>query len=137
VGKNRSLSTAVHILAALGVNDPTLVSSDDLAVGIKTNPGLIRRVLVKLSAHGLVESVKGKGGGNRLAKSPDKISMKDIYLAVIEGPLFGSFDKDPFKACFVSCNIGRVLTDVYDGLEDDLVKSMGKVKLSKIIRDLT
>jgi Rrf2 family protein len=137
VGKNRSLSTAVHILAALGVNDPNLVNSDDLAVGIKTNPGLIRRVLVKLSEHGLVESVKGKGGGNRLAKSPDKINMKDIYLAVMEGPLFGSFDKDPFKACFVSCNIGRVLTDVYDGLEDDLIKSMGKVRLSRIMSDLT
>ena len=62
MGKDRSLTTAIHILAALAHQYPNLMSSEDLAVGIKTNPGLIRRVILKLSEQGLVESVKGKGG---------------------------------------------------------------------------
>ena len=137
MSKDRSLTTAIHILAALGYRYPELVSSDDLAVGIKTNPGLIRRVILKLSEHGLVESVKGKGGGNRLAKTPDKIDLDDVYLAVKDNPLFGSFDKEPFKACPISCNIGGLLTDIYGGFENELLKNMKKVKLSEIINRLT
>ena len=137
MGKDRSLTTAIHILAALAHQYPKLMSSEDLAVGIKTNPGLIRRVILKLSEQGLVESVKGKGGGNRLAKTADKIELDEVYLAMKDTPLFGSFDKEPFKACPVSCNIGGVLTDVYEGLENDLIKNMKKIKLSEIMQNLT
>ncbi len=35
---------------------------------------------------GVVESVRGKGGGYRLARSPDTITLLDIVLA-IEGPM--------------------------------------------------
>lgn len=133
MGKDRSYSTAIHILTVLGFHYPELVSSEALAKGLKTNPGLIRRVLLKLSDQGLVISIKGKGGGNRLAKSADKISLEEVYLAMKEGPLFGSFDKEPFKACKVSCNMGQVLREVYGGLEEDLKKSMRKIKLSKIM----
>jgi len=136
MSKDRSYSTAIHILTVLGFNGPELVSSEALAKGIKTNPGLIRRVLLKLSEHGLVVSSKGKGGGNRLAKSAESINLEDVYLAIKDRPLFGSFDKQPFKACPVSCNIGKVLTDIYGRLEGDLRKNMKKVKLAKIMKEL-
>ena len=135
MSKDRSYSTAIHILAVLGIRNPDLVSSEELAMGIRTNPGLIRRVLLKLSKHGLIVSTKGKGGGNRLAKSPDKITMEDIYVAVNVSPLFGSFDKEPLKVCKVSCNMGKVLTDIYGELEGGLKKNMKKVKLAKIIKE--
>ena len=136
MSKDRSLSTAIHILTVLAYRSPELVSSEFLATGIKTNAGLIRRVLLKLSEHGLVVSTKGKGGGNRLAKPADKISLEDIYVAVKDSPLFRSFDKEPFESCSISCNIGVVLTDVYDDLEGELKKKMKKVKLSKIIGEI-
>ena len=94
-------------------------------------------MLLKLSDHGLVVSTKGKGGGNRLARSAEKINLEDVYVAVKDRPLFGSFDKQPFKDCKVSCNIGKVLTDIYCELEGDLRKNMKKVKLAKIMKELT
>lgn len=133
MSKDRSYTTAIHILTSLAFQEGRLVSSETLAKGLQTNPGLIRRVLSKLSDKGLVESVKGKGGGNKLAKSPSKIDLSEVYLAVKEGPLFGSFDKEPYAACKVSCNIGGVLTGLYSELEEDLIKSMKKIKLSKVM----
>ena len=109
MSKDRTFSTAIHILAALDHQHPKLLSSDDLSKGLKTNPVLIRRILSKLSQAGLIESIKGKGGGNQLAKPATKVDLESVYLAVKDGPLFGSFDKEPFEACSVSCNLGKSL----------------------------
>ena len=63
MGKDRSYTTALHILAALAFYPGGLLSSEDLAKSLKTNPGLVRRILLKLSKKGLITSFKGKGGG--------------------------------------------------------------------------
>lgn len=133
VGKDRSLSTAIHIMTVLAYGHPETISSNAIALGLRTNPGLVRRVLLKLADKGLVVSSKGKTGGHRLARPADKISLDEIYLAVKEGPLFGSFDKEPYPSCKVSCNIGPVLTDTYAGLEVGLLENMRNVKLSEVL----
>lgn len=46
---------------------------------------LLARVLARLSAVGLVESQEGRGGGSRLARSADEITLRDAVEA-IEGP---------------------------------------------------
>ena len=131
MSKDRSYSTAIHILSALAVQQPQ--SSASLALSLQTNPGLVRRVLSKLSQQGLVESSKGKHGGTRLAMPAQRITLDLVYLAVREGPIFGSFDKDPFKPCKVSCNMGNVLTDLYSDFEAGLIAKMKKVRLSEVV----
>jgi Rrf2 family protein len=46
---------------------------------------LLARVMARLSRAGLVESVEGKGGGSRLARSPEEITLRDAVEAA-EGP---------------------------------------------------
>lgn len=137
MAKDRSYSTAIHILTTLAYHAPEMLSSDALAKGLKTNPALVRRVLCKLSEQGLVESVKGKHGGNRLARSAREINLREVYLAVHEGPLFGTFEKEPYEPCPVSCQIGKVLERYYKQLDQDLQKGMSKVRLSQILREVT
>ena len=136
MSKDRSFSTAIHILAMLAYRHPDQLSSETMAIGLRTNPGLVRRTLLKLSAKGLIATSKGKGGGSQLAKPPSKISLEDIYLAVKEGPIFGSFDKEPFELCKVSCSMGSVLANIYDELEQDMMVKMRKIKLTKVISDI-
>lgn len=45
----------------------------------------LARVLAKLSHAGLVESHGGRGGGTRLARPPEKVTLRDAVEA-IEGP---------------------------------------------------
>ena len=45
----------------------------------------LTKILQQLTADGLLESFKGPNGGVRLAKSPDKITLIDVVLA-IDGP---------------------------------------------------
>lgn len=136
MSKDRSFSTAIHIMTVLAYGHPNLISSSTLALGLRTNPGLVRRVLLKLADKGLVVSVKGKNGGNRLARPADEISLAEIYLASKEGPLFGSFDKEPYPSCKVSCTIGGILTDTYEELEAGLMDKMKELKLSQILQEV-
>ena len=136
MSKDRSLSTAIHILTTMAFHDGALLTSAELAQGCQTNPGLIRRMLSKLSDGGLIECTKGKNGGCKLAKPAKQISLKDVYEAVKDGPLFGSFDKDPLNICVISCNMGKTLTGVYKNLETDLLKSMKKIKIDDVLKSI-
>lgn len=133
MARDHGYSTALHILASLAFRAPELVSSQVLARGLKTNPSLVRRVISRLSKAGLVRSIKGKNGGNMLAKAPSEIDLGEVYRAVRDGPLFETFDKPPYSACPVSCGIGSVLSEVYDELESGLERKMAKIKLSRVI----
>ena len=71
-----------------------------------------------------------------MAKPSSKIDLESVYLAVKDGPLFGSFDKQPFKPCPVSCHIGEILENTYSDLEEHLRNRMRKIKLSKIVEEI-
>jgi Rrf2 family protein len=134
--RDHSFTTAIHLLAALAYQAPALVSSATLARGMKTNPSLVRRVVGKLVRAGLVTTVQGKSGGITLAKPASRIDLEQVYQAMRDGPLFESFEKEPFSPCPVSCGIGGVLEAVYQQLEADLEKGMKKIKLSRIVSAL-
>ena len=134
--KDRTLTTAIHILTALARNEPELLNSDYLSNSLRTNPGLVRRVLSKLVKRGLVESVKGKHGGYRLAVPAETIHLRMVYEAVDMGPLFRSFDKQPYPLCPVSCQIGGVLCGVYEELEGALLSKMEEIPLSNVVNQI-
>lgn len=133
MSKDRSFSTAIHILTALAYRAPDLLTSEALAQSLQTNPGLVRRTLLKLSNAGFVHSIKGTSGGNQLALPAQKISLGAVYNAVKSGPVFKSFDKSPHKACVVSCNMGAVLDEIYAEVDQKLTSQMERIKISDIL----
>ena len=65
-----------------GLRSNARALSDETGIPLPT----AQKLVSKLSAAGLIESVRGAGGGFRLARPPAAISMADIIEAV-EGPL--------------------------------------------------
>jgi Rrf2 family protein len=124
---------SVHIMTALAFNQPNLVSSEELAKSIKTNPSFIRKLVVTLSAAGLVESVRGKAGGIRIAKNPNDITLDQIYRAVNDGSLMAVPDKSPNKMCSISCSMKDILGKISDEIEDNTVKQLSKRNLKDIL----
>lgn len=133
MSKDRSFATAIHILTALAYQAPKLVTSEELAMGLQTNAGLVRRMVGKLAAAGLVDTTLGKSGGSTLKKNPKDITMAEIFLAIQDAPIFGTFDKEPFKNCKVSCNMGDVLEKLFSELEAGLVRDMNKIRLAHVL----
>jgi len=69
---------------ALHTNGPVLRS--DIAERQEISAHYIEQLFVKLRKAGLIESIKGPGGGYILAKSADQIRAGDI-IRTVEGPI--------------------------------------------------
>jgi Rrf2 family protein len=106
---NSQLAVAAHVVALLASKRGESVPSARIARSVNTNPVVIRRVLAALGRGGLVESGRGKAGGARLLRCPDKISLWDLYRALGEEPLFAVHRNPENPKCPVSCRMKEVL----------------------------
>ncbi len=117
----------------LAHQDQTYVTSSEIAESSSTNPVVLRRIAASLHASGLVESQKGPGGGIRLAKSPDQITMDQIYRAVeTSEPLHL-----PHTAPNTNCPVGRAMEDVLKSIfvraETALSNELHKMSLCDVL----
>jgi Rrf2 family protein len=107
---------ALHCCVALsGIDRP--VPASKLAEMTDVSSSYLAKQLQALSRAGLVTSVQGKAGGYVLTRSPEKISVLDIVLA-IEGstPMFECTEirqrgpvGAPPEECRQSCPIARAM----------------------------
>jgi Rrf2 family protein len=129
---------SVHIMVSLAYHADELMNSEQLAQVVKTNPTFIRKLVSRLVDAGLVESYRGKGGGIKISKSPDQISLKDIYLASLEEkPLLCAPKKPITKACPVSCSMNDILCKVIDGMEVTTQDYLSSMTLQDLLQQVT
>lgn len=128
---NQQFATAVHVLTALACKK-CLMSSDDLATSVNTNPVVIRRLLSQLTRSKLVVTTRGKSGGVKLAKEPTQITLKDIYLAVSPTESIAPRTKSPHKDCAVSCAMHNIMSGIADGTQRVTLKYLETQKLSDL-----
>lgn len=55
-----------------------------LAYGLEANPSFIRKLMVPLTRDGIIVSTLGRNGSIHLGRPPEQITLRDIYLSVIE-----------------------------------------------------
>jgi Rrf2 family protein len=134
--KNSRFAVATHIMTGLAVHQGELVSSNDLAASVNTNPVVIRRLLGDLQKAGLIKTHAGKNGGARLAREPKAITLKDIYAAVNDGEVFAFNPNDPNRQCQLSCQMKSVLEPVFENAQKAMLKELSRVRLSQVVKNL-
>jgi Rrf2 family protein len=131
---NSRFSTSVHILTLLAsASKGEVLTSEYLAGSININPVLVRKELINLRKHGLVESKEGKNGGVYLSKAAGSIYLSDVYRAVQDVPLLGRAKNKPNPACPVGRQIGAHLEHLYAGAEQALVQQLGTTTLQEFV----
>ena len=133
---NSRFPVAVHVLTALAYHDGESLSSSRLAASVRTNPVVIRRLLIQLGKAGLVEARVGKSGGVQLARRPESITLLDVFRAVEGGSPFVLPDKPENKACDVSCAMKKLLSSVLAETDRAISRSLEKVRLSELVRSV-
>ncbi len=129
-------SVSVHLMTSLAFNLDRLMNSEELATGMKTNPSFVRKLIVHLSGAGLIESVRGKTGGVRLAKSPKDITLDKIYEAVSEHKVICVPEKTPYKPCPVSCAMGGILNRSSENIENTTRVQLSKTSLQDLLFEI-
>ena len=97
---------AIHMFACIDTFKNQKMTSDFMAGSIGTNPVIIRKLLQKLKAAGLITVSRGTGGVE-VTRPLEEITFLDIYKAVESVPeeaLF-HFHENPNPLCPVGRNI--------------------------------
>lgn len=105
------LAVSAHILALLSFDRSRYVTSELLGRSVNTNAVVIRRLIGQLKRAGLVTVRPGVGGAS-LVRSPESITLLDVFQAVIpKGKKTWPFfvHQEPSKRCFVGRNILEAL----------------------------
>ena len=135
---NSRLTIAVHALAWMTLaarRGRELMTSDEVAASVNTNPVIIRRSLGDLRRAGLVEVRHGAGAGWSLARAPEQISLLDVYDAVEQQPLFGMHRTEPNLECPVGRGIRPALDQVYGGVEQTLRRELRRTSIADVLRE--
>ena len=130
---NTQFSLAVHTLSVLAMRAPEYTTSGEIASSINTNPVIVRRLLSCLHHAGLVESQLGKGGGSKLAMSPQKITLFDIFRAVECDGLFAFHAKPENRTCPVSCGMRAAMTEVFGKTERAVQRTLENMTLASLL----
>lgn len=130
-------ATSVHVMIYLADRQRAgkeLMSSFELAEGLNTNPALIRKLLGPLVEAGLVETVKGKTGGAKLAKPAKSITLKDIYIASSDRDV--AFCRENINnKCPISHKMKGVFSNIADGMNKALLTHLNQTTLDKVLKE--
>ena len=109
---NNQFSDALHIVAHLvGQSGPR--TSEQLATCLPTHPVVIRRLLAQLGKGGIVQAVRGHGGGSQLARDPAQITLLDVYRALGSPALLHTGVREGARGCPVMQVVNDALDDSY------------------------
>src|SRR5262245_33502759 len=122
MGANSRYTVAVHSLLLLQDPGGEWVTSEWIASSANTNPVVIRRLLQRLQAAGLVDGQKGAKGGYRLRRPAAEVTLWEVYEAMREDGPFGLHPSTPNPRCPVGGNIQEHLKDVYEETEASMRK---------------
>lgn len=135
---NSRMTVAIHILSYLAASErkgPDPVTSNRIAHSVATNPVVIRRMLGALRRAGLVASRRGAHAGWTLAKSPEAITLLEVYRAIGDGPLFGLHASPPNPRCHVARGLKPALGRVYGALEEELARRLAGTTIGQMLAD--
>ncbi len=128
--KGRYAVMAMADLARMGAEDPVTLS--DIASRQEISLSYLEQLFAKLRRAGLVKSVRGPGGGYRLARTPAETRVADIMMAV-EEPVDVTRCRHAVRGCMTAG--ARCIThDLWDELGRQIQLFLTGVSLDDVIR---
>lgn len=133
---NSDFTVAIHALVCLAHSGKVL-SSEDLAGNICTNPARVRKVTSKLKKAGLVATKEGSIGGCRFSGDPEKLTLAQVAAAM--GVTFveaawhsGSQDKD----CLICAGMAGLMDNLFAELDGLCKAHLSRITIADLERRL-
>src|SRR5512147_889263 len=94
---------SLRVLMYLAADRERLATIDEIAAAYKISRNHLMKVVHLLARSGYLETVRGKGGGMRLARAPERINVGEVLRATEDGFAL----VDCFEDGHVDCRIAR------------------------------
>ncbi len=130
-------SLALHTLGHLALDPTRPRTSEELAAMHGTHPVVVRRVLGPLRAAGILLSEKGHGGGWRLARPAEAVTLEEIYRALDEPFLTPiAFAPAPGHPCAIEAAMAGTVAAALTEAEAVIARHFAARSLADIARAL-
>ena len=108
----------LRVLMYLALDHTELATIPGIAAAYGISENHLMKVVHQLARAGVVESVRGKGGGIRLARSPEDIRIGQIVKASEgEAPIVECLGEQESACCIAPvCRLSGVLVHAFDAL---------------------
>ena len=129
-------TVAAHIMAALGFFYGKEISSATLAESVNADPTFVRKSLSKLSKAGLIVTTRGTNGASTLTRSPEQITLLDIYRASAAPPTFAIHNYPVEKRCPISRTIKGCMSSVLKKAQNSFESSLNRITLADVVGEI-
>lgn len=133
--RDSRLSGVLHVLLHMAQKDGP-VTSEVMAKSMDTNPVVIRRIMAGLRDAGYLRTEKGHGGGWTLNCDLSKVTLRDVYRALGDPPLFAIGNRSENPDCLVEKAVNAALDKSLDDAEKILMARLGEVTLATLAADV-
>lgn len=129
--RDSRLSSVLHALLHMAEHDG-LMSSEELAKCMNTNPVVVRRTMGLLRDHGIVAASRGHAGGWSISADLRKITLRGLYEALGEPAVFAMGHRNENPTCLVEQSVNHLLDDAYVEAERLLLERFDAVTLADL-----
>ena len=133
---NVQFTVAAHIMTALGFFHGQEIASAALAESVNADPTFVRKSLSKLSKAGLIVTTRGKDGASTLTRSPEQITLLDIYRASAAPPTFAIHSYPVEKRCPISRNIKGCMSSVLKKAQNSFENTLDRISLADVVDEI-
>ena len=135
---NLRFSTALQMVlsVALADKDGFRCTSRTLAEGLGTNASFIRKLLIPLTREGMIVAAIGKGGGLHLGRAAEQITLRDLYLAMMEDKRILVAREDIPTRCRISANINEFFAEVATDAETAMLDALAGRNIADSLAEL-
>jgi Rrf2 family transcriptional repressor of oqxAB len=85
---------------------------------------------------GMIVAAIGKGGGLHLGRAAEQITLRDLYLAVMEDKRILVAREDIPSRCRISANINEFFTEVATDAETAMLNALGHRNIADSLAEL-
>jgi Rrf2 family nitric oxide-sensitive transcriptional repressor len=122
----------LRVLMFLAIDRSRLATIPEIAAAYGISENHLMKVVHQLARSGVIESVRGKGGGIRLARDPEDIRLGQIVRTSEGGGPIVECLSDDQGACRIApvCQLTEVLVRAFDAL----YASLDEYTLADLVR---
>ena len=100
---------------------------------MNADPTFVRKSLSKLSKAGLIVTTRGENGVSTLTRSPEEVTLLEIYRATAAPPTFAIHSYPAAKRCPISRNIKRIMSSVLNKGQNSFEIALDRITLADVL----
>ncbi|RAS16665.1 RrF2 family transcriptional regulator [Ensifer adhaerens] len=132
--KDSRLSSVLHALLHMAERGEPL-TSDELAMCMRTNPVVVRRTMGFLRDAGIVSSARGHAGGWAITADLKTVTLRQLHETLGEPAIFAIGNRQEMPDCLVEQAVNAALDTAFAEAEALLLDRFAHVTLAHLAED--